>query len=681
MLEFPRWKYWMVLGVVLLGLLLALPNVFGTEPALQVALKSQAPVDATAQQTVEQLLAQQHIPIKRDYLQGGRLVLTFDTVAAQLRARDAVDNNLSDTFSSAPSSASRSPSWMRAMGLKPMPLGLDLRGGLYLLYQVDVNSAVSQLLGSYEQGFRRQLADDHLSLTDITTLNDGPGGTPNGLAVHLPRGADTGAALASLKKTDNTLDFSESAGSNGPVVDMVLTPAQITTREQYAIEQNLTTLTNRVNEMGVSEPVVQQQGLDRIVVELPGVQNSAEVKDLLGKVATLEFHLQDEQNNAFQAQQSGQVPLGDKLYKMTDGTPILLKRDIVVTGDELTQAVSNSGQQGPEVDIRLDARGAASMLRTTRENVGHHLAVVYIERSREQVEVNGKKISRENVSEKVINDATIQGVFGPQFTVTGLGQGEANQLALLLRSGSLAAPVEVVSEQTVGASLGTDNIEKGIRALVIGMTAVFVFMVVYYHAFGLVADAVLLANVVLLAALLSVLGASLSLPGIAGIILTVGIAVDANVLIYERIREEPRNGITPQAAIRAGFDKAFSAIADSNVTAGIAGLALYVIGTGPVKNFAIVLVLGIATSMFTSLTGSRALITLMYGGRRKIQHLSIGWRPRHPSGAPLADPQTAAASGAVSGRAGVAAGSAAGGSAAAGTAVAGQRRRGSGGRS
>jgi len=638
MLEFARWKYWMVLAVVLLGLLLALPNVYGSDPALQVALKSHATFDAAARQTVEQLLSSQHIPIKRDYVAGNRLVVAFDTQAAQLRARDVVDDNLSDTYSSALSYASRAPNWMRAMGLRAMPLGLDLRGGLYLLYQVDVNSAISQLLGSYEQSFRRQLADDRLPLTDITTLNGGPGGAPNGLAIHLPRGTDTSKVLASLTKVDNTLSFSASADASGPVIDMVLTPAQIAAREDYAIEQNLTTLGNRVNEMGVSEPIVQRQGLDRIVVELPGVQNSAEVKDLLGKVATLEFHLVDEQNNPFQAQQSGEVPLGDKLYKQKDGSPILLKRDIVATGDELTQAISTTTQDGPAVSIRLDARGAGSMLRTTRQNVGHRLAVVYIERSLQQVEVNGQKVSRENVSEQVINDAVIRGVFGPSFDVTGLTQGEANDLALLLRSGSLAAPIEVVSEQTVGPSLGQDNIDKGIRALVIGMAAVFVFMVVYYRAFGLVADAVLLANVVLLAALLSLLQASLSLPGIAGIILTVGIAVDANVLIYERIREELRNGVSPQAAIRAGFDKAFSAIADSNVTALIAGLALYVIGTGPVKNFAIVLVLGIGTSMFTSLQGSRALITLMYGGRRKVARLSIGQPRQLAAAAPAAQP-------------------------------------------
>ena len=300
------------------------------------------------------------------------------------------------------------------------------------------------------------------------------------------------------------------------------------------------------------------------------------------------------------------------------------KREVIVTGDELTSATSATSTEGPAVSIKLDARGADSMLRTTRLNVGKPMAVVYIEKSRRQVEVNGQKVDRDSTSEKVINVATIRGVFGPQFQVTGLSSGEARDLSLMLRSGSLAAPVEVVEERAIGPSLGQDNIDKGVRALEIGILAVFVFMAIYYRAFGLVADAVLLANVILLTALLSMLRASLSLPGIAGIILTVGIAVDANVLIYERIREELRNGVSPQAAIRAGFDKAFSAIADSNVTALIAGLALWVIGTGAIRGFAIVLTLGIATSMFTSLLGSRALITLLYGGRQKVARLSIG---------------------------------------------------------
>ncbi|MFI4866283.1 MAG: protein translocase subunit SecD [Steroidobacterales bacterium] len=624
MLEFPRWKYVLVTLVVLIGVLFALPNLFGEDPALQVERKSRAPMDDFARQSIEDLLHKQGIFIKRDFIDAGRLILAFSDVASQLKARDTFDATLSDVDRAALANASRAPAWMRKIGLKAMPLGLDLRGGLYLLYQVDLQGAVSQLLESYEQSFRRALNEAKLPFIDITTLGSGGGGIANGLHVTLPAGADTAATEAALRKVDANLKFTSSSSAGGAAIDMVLTPAQIKAREDYALEQNRTTLTNRVNELGVSEPIVQRQGLDRINVQLPGVQNSAEVKDLLGKVATLELRLADTQNNALQAEQSGHAPLGTKLYKREDGSPILLKREVIVTGDELTSATSATSNEGPAVSIKLDARGAESMLRTTRLNVGKPMAVVYIEKSRRQVEVNGQKVDRDSTSEKVINVATIRGVFGPQFQVTGLSSGEARDLSLMLRSGSLAAPIEVVEERAIGPSLGQDNIDKGVRALEIGMLAVFVFMALYYHAFGLVADAVLLANVILLTALLSMLRASLSLPGIAGIILTVGIAVDANVLIYERIREELRNGVSPQASIRAGFDKAFSAIADSNVTALIAGLALWVIGTGAIRGFAIVLTLGIATSMFTSLLGSRALITLVYGGRRKVARLSIG---------------------------------------------------------
>ena len=630
MLEFPRWKYVLVALVVLIGLLFALPNLFGQDLALQIERKNRAPMDDFARQSIEDLLHKQQIPIKRDYLDNGRLILAFDNVTAQLKARDTVEATMSDVDRSALAYASRAPGWMRKLGLKAMPLGLDLRGGLYLLYQVDLNGAVSQLLESYEQSFRHALNEAKVPFTDITTVTSGTGAAragaagPDGLVVTLPQGADSAAVQAVLKKVDTTLNFTVDSAASGPIVRMLLTPAQVKAREDYALEQNRTTLTNRVNELGVSEPIVQRQGLDRINVQLPGVQNSAEVKDLLGKVATLEMRLVDTQNSAPQAQQSGHAPLGSKLYKRDDGSPILLKREVIVTGDELTSATSSASQEGPAVNIKLDARGAESMLRNTRLNVGKPMAVVYIEKSRHQVELNGQKIDRDVTNEKVINVATIRGVFGAQFMVTGLGSGEARDLSLLLRSGSLAAPIEVVEERAIGPSLGADNIAKGVRALEIGMLAVFVFMALYYYAFGLVADAVLLANVILLTALLSMLHASLSLPGIAGIILTVGIAVDANVLIYERIREELRNGVSPQAAIRAGFDKAFSAILDSNVTALFAGLALAVIGTGPIRNFAVVLILGIATSMFTSLMGSRALITLMYGGRSKVTHLSIG---------------------------------------------------------
>jgi preprotein translocase subunit SecD len=407
-------------------------------------------------------------------------------------------------------------------------------------------------------------------------------------------------------------------------VQGVLSEKQLRERQDYAITKNIETLRNRVNELGVSEPIVQRQGLDRINVQLPGVQNSAEVKDILGKVATLEWRLEDTQNNAFEAAQRGRAPLGSKLYYMRGSKqPILLKRDIIVTGDQLTDAKSAATQEGPGVSIRLDARGGEEMLKTTRQNVGRRMGVVFIEKSRETQQVNGKPVSRDVTTQEVISNATIKGIFGNQFQITGLQAGEARELALLLRAGSLAAPIYVVEERAVGPSLGQENITKGVNALVIGMLGVFLFMALYYKTFGLVADVVLLANVVLLTALLSMMRASLSLPGIAGIILTVGMAVDANVLIYERIREELRNGVSPQAAIRAGFEKAFSAIADSNITTLIAGLVLWVFGTGPIRGFAIVLTLGIGTSMFTSLMGSRALLTLMYGGKRKLARLSI----------------------------------------------------------
>jgi len=338
MLEFPRWKYLLVALVMLIAALFALPNLFGEDPALQVERKNRAPMDEFARQTIEELLHKQQITIKRDYIDNGRLILAFNDVAAQLKARDTVDGTLSDVDRSALSNAPRAPAWMRRLGLKAMPLGLDLRGGLYLLYQVDVNGAVSQLLESYEQSFRRALNEAKLPFADITTVNLGEGGLTDGLRVTLPAGSDSAAVIAALKKVDNGLTFRTTGTASGPAVDMLLTPVQIKAREDYALEQNRTTLMNRVNELGVSEPIVQRQGLDRINVQLPGVQNSAEVKDLLGKVATLEFRLVDTQNSPVQAEQSGRAPLGSKLYKRKEGSPILLKRDVVVTGDELTQA-------------------------------------------------------------------------------------------------------------------------------------------------------------------------------------------------------------------------------------------------------------------------------------------------------------------------------------------------------
>jgi preprotein translocase subunit SecD len=404
---------------------------------------------------------------------------------------------------------------------------------------------------------------------------------------------------------------------------MVLTPAQITERESYAIQQNITTLRNRVNALGVSEPIVQRQGPNRINVQLPGVQNAAEVTSLLGKVATLEWRMEDTQNSVREAVDRGRAPLGSKLYRETNGQPVLLKRDIIVTGDQLTNAVPTVSNEGPAVSITLSSAGGDEMLRNTRKNVGRRMGVVFVEIGRETQTVNGQQVAREVKTERVISLATIRGVFSNQFQITGLTSAESRDLSLLLKAGALAAPIFLAEERAIGPTLGRENIEKGVRALLVSMAAVFAFMVIYYRRFGFVANLVLLANVVLLTALLSGLKAALSLPGIAGIILTVGMAIDANILIYERIREELRNGNSPQSSIRAGFEKAFSSIADANITTLIAGVVLWVFGTGAIRGFAVVLTLGIITSMFTALMGSRALITLMYGGKKRVAELSI----------------------------------------------------------
>jgi preprotein translocase subunit SecD len=621
MLEFPRWKYWLVAVVLLLATVVALPNVFGEDAALQMVRKDRAAVGADAGREVVRLLADRGVAVSRNYEDQGRLMLHFDSVAQQLKARDAVNEAYGKDYATALSFASRAPDWLRSVGLRPMSLGLDLRGGLHLLYQVDVDGAVSQLLEVYEQDVRRALGGAGLAFTDVTPVAVGAP-KPNGLRILLPAGSDIGAVREALRRILPDLAYSEVPSAEGPALQMLLTPVQVRERQDYAIQQNLTTLRNRVNELGVSEPVVQRQGIDRIVVQLPGVQNSAEVKDILGKVATLEWRLQDQQNSVSEAVQRNRAPIGSKLYE-NNGQPVLLKRDIIVTGDQLIDAVTAATDQGPGVSITLDNAGGEEMLRTTRANLGKPMGVVFIEQRREEIDIDGRKVQRDIKDEKVISVATIQGVFSNKFQITGLGVNEARELALLMRAGALAAPLFVVEERVVGPALGKENIRQGVTALLVGMAILFVFMLVYYRTFGMVANIVLLANVVLLAALLTLFKAALSLPGIAGIVLTVGMAVDANVLIYERIREELRNGVTPQTAISKGFEKAFSAIADSNITTLIAGIVLWAFGTGPIRGFAVVLSLGILTSMFTSLLGSRALLTLMYGGTRRPQSLSI----------------------------------------------------------
>jgi preprotein translocase subunit SecD len=564
-----------------------------------------------------QLLKDKGVTVDGAFLDQGRLTLRF-AQADQLKARDLIAEAKPNEFTIALTQASRVPEWMRNMGLNPLKLGLDLRGGVYLVYQVDVQGAVKQQLDHREQDFRASLRNARVPYQDVVV------DYPLNRVRVLFRDADSFAkGKAAILADSRSLKFTDTTVNGAPALELVLTPQEIKERQDYAVQQNIVILRNRLNspELAVSEPQVARQGVDQIAIQLPGLQNSAEVKKILGKTATLEFRMVDETNNPIEAAATGHVPLGSKLYYSRDKQPVLLKRDVVVTGDQLTDAsFQPNTQDGPAVSVGLDSRGAAKMFKNTQENLGHLMAVVFIDRSREK---NAQGVEVDRVTEEVINRATIRGVFSNNFQITGVNPIEGRELALLLRAGGLAAPLTPVEERAIGPSLGQDNIDKGVHAMVFGMLAAFIFMGIYYKVFGLIADVVLVANVVLLTALLSLVGAALTLPGIAAVVLTVGMAVDANILIYERIREELRNGVSPRAAIAAGFERAFSAIADSNVTAFIAGLVLWLFGTGAVRGFAVVLVLGIATSMFTSLMGSRALVQLVYGGKRKVDHLAI----------------------------------------------------------
>ena len=617
MIAYPRWKIALVAIALVLGTLLALPNLFGEESALQL-VRDRAAVQETDRTAVLELLKGKGVTPTGSFLEQGRLTLRFASKQDQLKARDLIAEARPNEFTIALSQASRVPEWMRALGLGPLKLGLDLRGGVYLVYQVDVRGAVKQQLDRREQEFRAALRGARVPYQDVQV------DYPLDRVRVLFRDQDSFTRGKTAILADNrNLTLDEVTVDGAPALQLTLTPQEIKERQDYAVQQNITILRNRLNspELAVSEPQVARQGVDRIAIQLPGLQNSAEVKKILGKTATLEFRMVDEVNNPAEAAATGRVPLGSKLYYTRDKQPVLLKREVVVTGDQLTDAsFQPNTQEGAAVSVSLDSRGAAKMLKNTQENIGHMMAVVFLDRSREK---NAQGVEVDRTTEEVINRATIRGVFSNNFQITGVNPIEGRELALLLRAGGLAAPLAAVEERAIGPSLGQDNINKGIHAMVFGTLAAFVFMAIYYKAFGLIADAVLSANVILLTALLSLVGAALTLPGIAAVVLTVGMAVDANILIYERIREELRNGVSPRAAITAGFDRAFSAIADSNVTALIAGLVLWLFGTGAVRGFAVVLVLGIATSMFTSLMGSRALVQVVYGGRRKVERLSI----------------------------------------------------------
>ena len=617
MIAYPRWKIVLVAILLIIGIILALPNVFGEEDALQLARDRAAVLD-TDKDALLGLLKDKGITPSGEFLDQGRLTLRFSSKQDQLKARDVISEARHDDFTIALSQASKVPEWMRNLGLGPVKLGLDLRGGVYLVYQVDIKGAVKQLLDRDEQDFRASLRNARVTYQDVVVDY-----AANRVRVLFRDDDAFAKGKAAISADSRNLSFTDTTVNGAPALDFVLTPDQIRERQTYAIQQNITILRNRLNspELAVSEPQVAQEGVDRIAIQLPGLQNSAEVKKILGKTATLEFRMVDESNNPLEAASSGRVPIGAKLYYTRNKQPVLLKRDVVVTGDQLTDAsFQPNTQDGAAVSVALDSRGAAKMLKNTQENIGHLMAVVFIDRSREK---NAQGVDVDKTTEEVINQATIRGVFSNNFQITGVNPIEGRELALLLRAGGLAAPLTPVEERAIGPSLGQDNISKGINAMVFGTLAAFVFMAIYYKVFGLIADLTLAANVVMLTALLSLVGAALTLPGIAAVVLTVGMAVDANILIYERIREELRNGVSPRAAISAGFDRAFSAIADSNVTALIAGIVLWSFGSGAIRGFAVVLVLGIATSMFTALMGTRSLVQIIYGGRRKVERLSI----------------------------------------------------------
>jgi preprotein translocase subunit SecD len=623
MYHFSRWKYWLVIIVVVVGTLFALPNVFGEGPALQLSRNDRVAMDAAAQQRVLGVLQARKVAPEASYLEKDRLVLRFADPQQQAGAREAIVKGTSGDYLVALSSVPRTPQWMRRVGLKPMSLGLDLRGGVHFVYEVDVQGALAQAVERMERDVRTSLRDKRIPYGAVTSGKDSAG--KEFVRVVLRNPSDLQAALDTLKAPDGSLQLTSGTEADGSYVEMRMTPAELKRRQDVAIEQNITTLRNRVDELGIAEPIVTRQAANRIVVQLPGVQDPNEAIRVLGATATLEFRLVDETNNPYEAESNKRIPIGSKLYKERNGRPILLKRDVIATGEQLTDASSSFQEGQPQVNVKLDARGGQSMLNATRDNVGKRMAVVYIAKKQlaEGEQCKGVRSGQICTEEDVISAATIQSVLSSSFRITGLQANEARELALLLRSGALAAPQTIVEQRSVGPTLGADNIKRGWHALAVGLLLTFAFMAMYYRGFGWIANAVLAANLVLTVGLLSLLQASLSLPGIAAVVFHLGIAVDANILIYERIREELRAGNSPLAAINAGFEKAFATIADSNVTTLIAGVVLFAFGTGTIRSFAIVMTLGILTSLFTSVVGSRALVHWIWGRRTRLAHLPI----------------------------------------------------------
>ena len=601
--RYPAWLNLLVLSVFLLGTILALPNIYGSSPAVQMVNADNSVFTEQQLENVVDVLENMKIIPEALYIDDGRGVIRFNNIDDQLKAGERLRNRLSSSSSVALTLAPKLPEWIRLLGLKPMSLGLDLRGGVYFLLEVDMDTAVQTRLTLYEQSFSDLLREESIvSRVDVSG---------NEIIVRVRNLDDLEIAEDLIRDADIDLLIIDNQADRTLRISM--TETQIRARQDFAIEQNITTLRNRVNQLGVAEPLVQRQGLDRIVVQLPGVQDPNRLDDILTATATLEFRLVDVGTNS----------PGSKRYNGRGGASSqILRREIVASGDQIIDAESGFSQGQPAVFITLDSVGGESMLKTTRQNLKKPMSTVFIETRRVSSDLNDQTKTSIVKTEEIINTATINGIFKDRFQITGLTPVEARDLALLLRAGALAAPVFKIEERTIGPSLGQDNINRGFSAVSIGFLAVIVFMALYYRWFGMVANVALFSNLVFIVALLSLLQASLTLPGIAGIVLTVGMAVDANVLIFERIREELSSGNSVQGSIHSGYEKALSSISDANITTLIAAIVLFAFGTGPIKGFAITLSLGIMTSMFTAIVGTRSIVNFVFG-RRHIKSLPI----------------------------------------------------------
>jgi len=625
MLQYSTWKYVVAALIIALSAFYSLPNLYPKDPAVQIAANRGGVVDDALVLRVKGLLEKTALDAKSVSVEGESLVVRLANADLQTKAADSLRAELGQDYTVALNLASTVPDWLSNAGAKSMSLGLDLQGGVHFLLEVDQKAAIEKRSNGFADEIATVLRDGKFAYTSVSR-------TPQGIQVELRNGDDMADVRAAVALEAPELELREDPARPTRLVAR-MTPTLIKTIMDGAIEQNRNTLDNRINSLGVGEQVIQRQGESRIVVQLPGVQDTAEARNLIGATATLEYrHVVDYGAQAVQAAATGVVPPNARLYFSRDlgadgkPRPILLSRRLIVSGDQLVNATSNPDPQGggPAVQIELNNAGGNRMLAHTRENVGQLMAAVYIESIPVIKEVDGKDVLSFRVTEEVINAATLQGVFGRNFQTTGLdSQDEAADLARLLRAGSLAAPMVIIEERIIGPSLGAENVQRGMQAVFWSFLFVLAFFLVYYKTFGVVTNMALLLNLLMVVAIMSVIGATLTLPGLAGIALTVGLSVDANVLINERIREELRNGNTPLASIANGYDKASGTITDANTTALLAGVAMAVFGSGPIRGFGITLIIGILTSMYTAVSVSRGISTLIYGKRKKLAALSI----------------------------------------------------------